>query len=162
AWAGIYADSNEGATGLTVSNSTIYGTNSYGILLAQTNDGATITGNTMYGVPGGAFTDNQQVAILLLSSNHVISGNTIYDNGQTGVKLDAQGPNVITNNLVYGNVTGIDAYYSAPATISNNTVHDNTTTGIFAGASLVVGNIVYGQTAVPTYPYTGGIGIRSS
>ena len=53
AYAGIYAADNAGATGLTVTNSSIYGMGTYGVFLGQTNDFATLSGNTLYGLPGG-------------------------------------------------------------------------------------------------------------
>src|SRR5206468_6277906 len=51
--AGIFADDNANATGLTVSNSTIFGTNGYGISLGTGNDRPVITNSTLYGLPGG-------------------------------------------------------------------------------------------------------------
>ena len=53
AYQGINAADGSQSTGLTVSNSVIFGNYNRGLSLGATNDRATITGSTFYGVPGG-------------------------------------------------------------------------------------------------------------
>ena len=53
-YVGINVADGSQSTGLTVSNSVIFGNYNRGLSLGATNDGATITGSTFYGVPGGS------------------------------------------------------------------------------------------------------------
>src|SRR5204863_1816358 len=63
AFSGVFADDNAGANGLTISSSTIFGIREYGIYLGRNNERPTITGSTLYGLPGGASTDDQPYGI---------------------------------------------------------------------------------------------------
>jgi hypothetical protein len=156
---GISAANGAASTGLTVSHSTVFGNYNAGIFLDSSNDNATLAGDTVYGVPGGSSTDNQNYGIDLYSNNDVVSGNTVYDNGYAGISANGI-QNQVTGNLVYGNYIGIgvDGEFNANNSIvSGNIVHDNASTGISASyAVLVTGNTVYNQSS------TSAIGISGS
>jgi hypothetical protein len=74
AFSGIYAADDAGATGLTVSSSAIFGINNYGVYLGRNNDRLTITGSTLYGLPGGDTTDDQLLGIYYLGSDGRFTG----------------------------------------------------------------------------------------
>src|SRR5262249_19879473 len=76
---GVFAADNARSLRLTVSNSTVYGNYERGIRLGTTNDFATITGNTVYGVPGGPTTDDQQYGIDVNNDGAAITRNTTFD-----------------------------------------------------------------------------------
>ncbi len=161
----IYAADSAGATGLTVTNSSIYGMGTYGVFLGQTNDFATISGNTLYGLPGGSGDDDQLYGIYLSSNDGKIIGNKVYDS-DTGIANQFYNLRaLIRDNEIYGNRYGIADNASTgsnPADVSliaNNVVHNNIFRGIssgFNGTARIIGNTVYGQSAV------GAIGIESN
>ena len=147
---GIHALSTANSDRLTVSNSTIFGNASMGMFLEGSNDQATITGNTFYGLPGGpASGDEQYYGLYLNSADVQVSGNTLYNHGSDGILISTTGTSLVTDNHVYGNSTGISASTFSPhsLTVSGNLVHDNRQ-GISGSGVLVTGNTVYGHSAV--------------
>ncbi len=163
AYAGIYGSSTADSTGLTVSDSTIYGNADYGVFLDSSNDDATFTGNTVYGDLAADGT-KQPNGIYLNTDSNTITNNTVFDHSGDGIRDFDDGSNggiLISGNVVYGNATGItvstESTTSATNTISNNIVRNNTSIGIFSEKDFVVsGNAVYGQSA------SGAIGISVS
>src|SRR5262249_120120 len=130
---GILAGYASGSTGLTVTNSALYANTVAGIDLETSNDNATISGNTFYGVPGGSTTDDESYGIKLVDSGSVVSGNTVFDTGAVGISAFG-GSITVRGNNVFGNPIGIDAGDflgdGSLVLIDNNTVHDNDGTGI--------------------------------
>ena len=162
AYAGVYGSSTADSTGLTVSDSTIYGNADYGVFLDTSNDDATFTGNTLYGDLAANGT-KQPNGIYLNTDSNTITNNIVFDHSGDGIRDLDQGSNggiMISGNVVYGNATGItvttEATTTATNTISNNIVRNNTSIGIFSENDVVSGNTVYGQSA------GGAIGISVS
>ncbi len=83
---GVYASNTAGSTGLTISNSTITANNAYGVYLDGGNDDATLTGNTVFGIPGST-AQGQTTGLYLASNNDTVSDNTVYQNGGTGIAV---------------------------------------------------------------------------
>ncbi len=147
---GVYASSTAGATSLTIAKSTIFDNDLAGVDLESGNDDATLSGNTVYGVPGGSG-DAQTTGLYLASSGDRVTGNTVYQNGQTGIVVTSAGDDMISNNVVYGSPYGISVSTTGEVssadrvTVIGNTVFDNTAAGITANNSLVSDNTVYGE-----------------
>ncbi len=79
-YVGINAANGSQSTGLTISNSVIFGNYNRGLSLGSTNDRATITGNTFYGVPGGSDFDDQNTSVFVQGANDLlVSGNQLFD-----------------------------------------------------------------------------------
>ncbi len=158
---GVFASNTAGSTGLTISNSTISANNDYGVYLDSGNDHATLTGNTVFGIPGSS-NQGQSTGIYLASNNDTASANTVYHDGQTGIAVSNGRDDLVGGNTVYANPDGISVSTANGATgndrvtVSGNTVFDNTSIGINATNSLVTGNIVYGQLS------PNAVGIRAS
>ncbi len=156
AFAGVYAADDAGVIRLSVTNSSIYGTKDYGIYLGRNDDFAAISGNTLYGLPGGIVTDNQLYGIYLLGNDAQVVNNTIYDSSvgvaDNGVRV------LIDGNDVYGNQYGIQLanVVGDLSLVTGNLVHDNDFRGISAAAGRVIGNTVYGQSSATA------IGIEAS
>jgi uncharacterized repeat protein (TIGR01451 family) len=163
--AGIFAAAGAQSTGLTVSNCTIFGNNHQGIFLNSGNDGATLIGNTFFGVPGGNANDDQALGMDLESANDTVTGNTVFDHvstfGGQGIGILVNGAGILVQgNTVFGNSTGIQG--GLANTVTGNTVHDNQIVGILGTfqrspltGTLITGNTVYNQSAA------GAVGIKS-
>jgi hypothetical protein len=169
AYTGIFADDNAGATGLTVSNSSIFGVNDYGINVGKANDRLAVMGSTFYGLPGGSSTDNQIYGIYYLGSDGRITGNKIYDSGDTGLSVGFNSARtLISGNDVYGQRNGINVgtYGGSPpetfSMVTGNIVHDNTVNGITAQGAVVSGNTVYGQSTSNATGISGGADVFSN
>ena len=115
--------------------------------------------------PAAAADDDQVYGIYLSSNDGKIIGNKVYDS-DTGIANQFYNLRaLIRDNEVYGNRYGIADNASTgsnPADVSlitNNVVHNNIFRGIssgFNGTARIIGNTVYGQSAV------GAIGIESN
>ncbi|HMC10036.1 MAG TPA: right-handed parallel beta-helix repeat-containing protein, partial [Pirellulaceae bacterium] len=153
---GVNAANGSQSTGLVISNSVIYGNDFNGVYLGASNDGAAITGSTLYGFPGQSFF-SQGTGINVANANDVtITNNRIYNSSSI---ISAAGQRItVSGNEIYG---GGNAFQlNGSGTISNNRVHDNSGIGIIASSSpgslLVTGNTVYG------HPGNQQIGIRGT
>ena len=150
AYDGVFASNTAGSTGLTISNTTISANNLYGVFLDSGNDHATLTGNTVFGIPGSTG-QTQTTGLYLASNNDTVSNNTVYLNAGTGIAVSSGRDDLIINNTVHGSATGISVSTGSISnaadrvTVSGNTVFDNTVAGIVATGSLVTGNTVHGQ-----------------
>ncbi|MGA2254402.1 MAG: right-handed parallel beta-helix repeat-containing protein, partial [Thermoguttaceae bacterium] len=163
---GLYGSNAANSTGLTVSDSTIFGNVSYGIYLDVGNDHATLADNVVYGdlASNGA---KQANGIYLNSGYDTITGNTVYDHSGTGISDSAGtvGGTAIAGNLVYGNATGIylqaNSGYGQLCTVSNNVVRNNTGSGMSVHSNVLVsGNTIYGQSANNAYGIYGDGGVE--
>ena len=144
---GVYAASGAGSTYLTLSNSTVYDNDEYGVDLEPSNDHPTLAGNTVDGTTSSPY--YQSYGFYLDSVNYaLISGNTVYNSENSGMYLYGV-QDVVNSNTVYQCGTGIEVadYVSGAANQSqatNNTVHDNTSEGISVSSNaLAEGNTVY-------------------
>src|SRR5262249_39625919 len=79
--ANVFGELLPGSTGLTLTNSTISGNAQFGVFLDSTSGGATLTGDTVFGVPRASGT--QVIGIEIAGPQNTISGSTIFDNGIT-------------------------------------------------------------------------------
>jgi parallel beta-helix repeat protein len=146
---GVYASPSSDSDDLTLLDNTIYGNAYIGVYLqGTTNDHATITGNTFYGLPASGNTD-QNYGLAVDYGDSLISGNTFHDHASYGVSVGAKA--TVTGNTVYANSTGINASGNFTAgeqtIVSGNTVYGNYGAGIIAyGNVLIQSNTVYGQT----------------
>ena len=155
---------------LTISNSVLFTNSNTGVNIDQYSDHATMGNDTLWGLPGGPTTsDDQPYGIYALGVNALITGSTAHDDSTTGIYstgaassltgntlynnptgLYVQGAGTaISANIAYANTTGINTYNpSSPAmTISGNTVYNNSQWGIVANQYVAAtGNTVYGQT----------------
>ena len=159
---GVYAASGAKSTGLTVSNSVLFGNYSEGALLLASNDGATFSHDTVYSNGLGTGDRANSSGLDIESAGDVVTANVVYNNW-IGLYLFAAGPGTVaSNNQVYGNtISGIYANYNGGASllIAGNTVFDNFNDGINAGANAVIsGNTVYGQHG----RYEDGTGIHAN
>jgi parallel beta-helix repeat protein len=138
---GLYADNLSGSTGLTLSNSVVDGNNADGVFLDTSNDGATLTGDTIFGDDLSYSSNAQPNGVVINAANAKLTGNTAFD--AQGVALYVSGPgDVLADNTVYGSNTGIGDY-GPNDTVQNNVVYDNPR-GIAANqAGLIEGNTVY-------------------
>ena len=68
----------------------MYGNAQYGIYTDSTSDLALLTGNTVYGVPGGLSVDDQSYGIYVTGASTTLSTNTVYNNG-TGIYASGAG-----------------------------------------------------------------------
>jgi parallel beta-helix repeat protein len=136
-----------GSTGLTLSNSTVSGNGQYGVFLDSASGGATLTGNTVFGIPNTS--GAQQTGLELDGPQSTVAGNTVFDNASVGIRAQGTGTTV-SGNEVFGNNVGI----SGGAVVSGNRVHDNSDAGILAQgfSTQVLGNRVYSN----------GVGILAS
>ena len=152
---GIHGDYGTVSTGLSVTNSTIFGNANTGADLESQSgggnfDGASFTGDTFYGVAG----DQSTGLLLNYVNNATVSGNVAYNSQYYGIEVYAS-RNLINGNTVYGDGTGIYVgnNSSDPAdlnTVSNNIVRENTSSGIYVNTNtLVTGNFVYNNTSLP-------------
>src|SRR5439155_7492024 len=141
---GIHASDNAHSTGLTISNSDIYGNSSTGIVLLSTNDDAHILNNRVHD-------QVRYTGMYVTSARAMISGNMVYNNPDKGIGVygaDTQ----VSGNEVYGNYNGIEVVFDGSVAdqvvASGNLVHDNYGNYGMYGRSvcLFVGNTVYGQT----------------
>ena len=150
---GIHGDYGTVSTGLSVTNSTIFGNANTGADLESQSgggnfDGASFTGDTFYGVAG----DQSTGLLLNYVNNATVSGNVAYNSQYYGIEVYAS-RNLINGNTVYGDGTGIYVgnNSSDPAdlnTVSNNIVRENTSSGIYVNTNtLVTGNFVYNNTS---------------
>ncbi len=157
---GIFALDNTDSDDITIVNGQIYGNLSYGVWVGTTNDRWTLQNNKIFGVPGGATSDDQSYGVWFNSAttsrDHTLIGNEIFDHPQYAIYNAGQGT-TIANNDLHGNRYGIFAQFSitsgAPLTIRDNEIHDNTEYGLSVNgnntpAIVVTGNKVYGQSGV--------------
>ena len=153
---GISAPDGADSDGLTVSNSRVFGNWFDGIYLGTSNDGAVITGNEIFGIPGGSSFDNQNDGVRILGADALITDNELYENLSSGLNLNgARG--VASGNVIYRNGYGILANFAGGSAdrivISGNEVFDNIINpngrqGIrVSGAVLVTDNDVYGHNS---------------
>ncbi len=156
AYSAIYGPSNAGSTGLTVSNSTLFGNQYSGIQLLGGNNYATLVGNTTYGIRDGAFSQRQSIGIQADGNDTVITQNTVYDTENTGIQAFGARASVNANH-VFASSVGVTVQTPGPTVYSpslqslvlDNTVHD-TIVGISANGTIVVsGNTVYGDLNNP-------------
>ncbi len=97
---GIYGDSGSSSTGLTVSNSTIYGNAVAGVDLETSDYDVTFTGDTVTGGSYGLYLDNV--------NDVTVSGNTVGYASSDGIYVGGS-RDMIEDNTVYENSTGIYA-----------------------------------------------------
>ncbi len=157
--AGINQFQTGGSDRFTLSNSRIFGNSLYGLNLDGATEFATITGNTVFGIPGGSINDNQSSGgIIVFGADATISNNTVFDHATSGAPGISLGNNFggirakVIGNEVYGNSVGIFAANLQSLTdpdrilISGNKVHDNLTFGIDGNSSVIIsGNTVFNQ-----------------
>ncbi|MCC6510307.1 MAG: right-handed parallel beta-helix repeat-containing protein, partial [Pirellulaceae bacterium] len=150
---GIYAPLASDNDNVTITGSTITANQSRGIAFENSNDGAVIQSNLVFGIPAGDAFDNQNVGIEYLADNGQILSNTVRNHAQVGISsvptVNTIGL-VIRGNDVFGNSTGILAnrgISTSPILVDQNIVHDNIQRGIEAFNQVIVsGNTVYGHT----------------
>ena len=149
---GVYVFSD--ADNLRVEDCEIYGNDLHGIYVVAGCEFATLSGNTLYGFPGGSGTDNQDDGIEVRAHDARILGNTVYDSADAGIYLEAE-RGLIEGNLTYRNERGIWSNGTGsgdPALVLNNTSWSNSLAGIYAsGRSRVEGNTCFGQTGLNDY-----------
>ncbi|HEV8290646.1 MAG TPA: right-handed parallel beta-helix repeat-containing protein, partial [Tepidisphaeraceae bacterium] len=167
--AGINQFQTQGSDHFTLSNSRIFGNSTYGINLDGATDFVTITGNTVFGIPGGSTADDQRLGgILILGSDATITNNSVYDHtigNAVGMQIGGNFGGVranVSGNDIYGNYIGVftaNLQSLADADkilISGNKIHDNLTYGVDANSNTIVsGNNVFGS------PSSRHVGIRS-
>ncbi len=137
---GIFADTGAASDDLTVTNSTILANSSGGIIILPTSDSTVLRNNTVFGIPGGVYHDDQHVGIDLYGNNSTIEGNTVYNNTTFGIRAIGSGTMRIAGNQVYYNDTGIVAL--GPKVVEHNTVWENTL-GIRLTSGRAVANTVF-------------------
>ncbi len=169
---GINVSNGAGSTGLKIENNQVDNNYYIGISLGTGNNGATISGNTVYGQSdqsssnGGIVVNGDSVTIsnnvshdnywadiyVQGSSTGVVSGNTTYD---SNYGIDANNVSVM-GNIAYSNSTdGILA--TGTATVTSNTSHDNTYG--FSGAHVGI-ELDYGASGSGNVSYNNRIGIN--
>jgi hypothetical protein len=167
---GLYTDPSSGSSGLTLSNSIVYGNTDAGVDLESAND-ARLLNDTAH--------DNQNEGLYVESGlRDVIDGSTAYNNG-TGIHLDGawgagaadqsrvsnsasyantnegitvQNNALATGDLAYGQ-TGSDGFFvNNGAIVQQSVAHDNAT-GIrfFNGGDQAIGNRVYNNSGDGIY-----------
>lgn len=158
---GLLSIDGSGSTDNTITRSQLFGNTNAGLQIGSGSNNWTISNNQIYGLPGGATTDDQTFGIFYyygtISAGHRILGNEIYDHANTGIygsTLDT----LIENNDVHGNRYGIYAQFGIgsgqlPLVIRDNRVRDNRDYGIFANSNNslaieVTGNKIYGHSGV--------------
>ena len=145
---GINASASAGSTGLTVSNSFLYGSQDYAISLSAGNAGTLITGNQIhdllgiYGQDAGVYVNNDQVTV---------TNNTVYNDVAYGIHVAGvlgTPATTISGNTVYSNSIGIAA---SNATVSGNIAYGNWSPGIsVSNTSTVTGNTTYNNLNTKT------------
>jgi uncharacterized repeat protein (TIGR01451 family) len=154
---GVQAN-DTGSTGLTVSNSNIFGNVSGGINLFGNSVGKAVITNNQIHDNHAQFNFGYGIGTSD-GGGDVISNNVIFNHFQDGISagLFGSGPaDSITGNLIYANRNGIEVGVSATV-VSGNTVYNNSSAGIAAsGGVVIVGNTVFGQSAGT------GISVRSA
>jgi hypothetical protein len=140
---------------VTNSNSEIYNSGYRGVFVGPSNDDPVIAGNTVHDIsifaPGGIEIAGDPRA--------TITGNTVYNipgNGIIDYSNNTTLPSLISGNTVYGTTTGINI--GALGLVTNNTVRNNTT-GIYldSGSATALNNLVFAnQTGIATGAFTGG------
>jgi parallel beta-helix repeat protein len=165
---GINASNGAGSTGLTVSNSSFYGSEQAGINLGAGNNGAAITGSSFHDmlgaiIPTGVETSGDQVSItndkaynlpsygiyVVNANGSTISGNVVYNDG-IGIYTDVS---TVSGNIAYNNPdAGI--LITGNSTVTGNTTYNNISTksvngfpqaGIELGGGTASGNVSYGN-----------------
>ena len=157
---GIYASGSSDSDNFTISNSTVFGNSSIGVLLEGTNDFSTIRSNLFYGVPGAPSGDEQPYGVVLRGNDGTIATNTLTVGANEGITVSGA-RHAVNANDVSGYNTGIYAHSGGAGadwiTVSGNRTHDNITYGIYATTNvLVADNVVFNQAG------TNDIGIYSA
>ena len=142
---GLYADPGSSSTGLSVTNSFLFGNANSGADIEQSNDGATFSADSFYGITTMA----QPIGLVLNNVNDsVVTGSVANDSSNTGFSVYGFG-DLITANQAHDDGTGIsiNANGSGSAeltTVSNNTVRKNSSYGIYASGDVnVTANTVF-------------------
>ena len=146
---GILTADNSNSTGLTISNSNIYGNADYNITLGATSGGATITGNQIHDTAGSYGGGN--TGLVASRDQITVTNNQIFNNARTGLQVDSN--STVTGNIIYNNGTGIIADSS---TLTGNILHDNANAGAtISGNSTVTGNTAYHNIGTNANPQAG-------
>ena len=90
-YAAVSAATNANNTGLTVSNSTLFGNSYAGIQLLGGNNSATLAGNTVFGIRGCSRSEPPIIGIQADGNDIVITQNTVYDAESTGIQAFGAG-----------------------------------------------------------------------
>lgn len=146
---------NSDSDRITISNSEIYNSGYRGIFVGPTNDDPVITGNTIHDIslfaPGGIEVAGGPRA--------TITGNTVYNIPGTAIIVTGASspttPSVVSGNTIFGNTTGI----STNIALATNNIVRNNVTGIYldSGIATALNNQVYSnQTGIATGAFTGG------
>src|SRR5207249_813927 len=106
---GVYAANSAGSTGLTVTNSNIYGNSGDGIFLGTSNDHARIVSNRLHDQSSTNITP--AAGVVSHAANVTISGNTITNDSGAGVEVSGL-VTLVSGNDISGQKNGIvvDAY----------------------------------------------------
>ena len=125
-----YGDSD----GLRVQGCTIYGNDYRGIYVESGCDSAVLSGNRLYGIPAGDYTDDQDRSIHVQGDGARILGNWAYDSFSSGYGLYVEGEDcLVEGNEAYGNWIGIQLDVQGTTTVARqNTSYSNTFMGISA------------------------------
>ncbi|MGA2498772.1 MAG: right-handed parallel beta-helix repeat-containing protein, partial [Tepidisphaeraceae bacterium] len=146
---GVNLGDNAGSTGLTVSNSEIYGSATDGVYVGIGNNGALITGSRVHDVATGY----RPTAIYVNNAQATISSNVVYNEQFYGIDVSPGHNSTITGNTAYNSGTGI---YADTATISGNIAYNNPSAGIVvAGGATATGNTTYNNTGSGGNPQAG-------
>jgi hypothetical protein len=167
---GVVADSNSDSDNLVLDHCRVYGNNQYGIALRYSNDFFLITGCEVYGLPGGASTDNQGYGFDVVgSSDGIITGNIVSHNdygiyagttsiasvGYRGARTLIDANQVSSNRQMGVYVYGYNSdrpEISTRTRVLNNVVSGNGATGIYGnGYVLIQANTVSGHTGSNDY-----------
>src|SRR5207247_98580 len=145
---GIYAPDGAQSTGLTVTNSNIYGNFLDGIFLGLSNDHALIQGNRLHDKVSSRLSGGG--GVISRAADVTISGNTFTNEAGDGINVSGA-RTLVSGNDISGQFNGVVTTFFGVVTdqivVIGNTVHDNSNYGLEGqGAYLLTGNVVYNQT----------------
>ncbi|HEX2974201.1 MAG TPA: right-handed parallel beta-helix repeat-containing protein, partial [Tepidisphaeraceae bacterium] len=140
---GLYASDQSDSDRLTVSNCTIFGNDDAAIWLGSASDYATLSANTLFGLPNDLAYDDQACGISIAGSYATLTGNTLHDNALTGIRITGPNATVSSNTVSRSRGTGI---YVAAGSVTDNIAHHN---GI--GMALTAGSIATHNTVYDNY-----------
>jgi len=113
------------STNNLLTDNVVQGNSSYGILIWASSNGNTLTGNTVQGNPSYGIYINA-------STGNTITGNEVQGNGTAGVVLNASANgNAVTGNTINSDTIGVLVSGSNYNTIANNMVQGNVTAGVY-------------------------------
>ncbi|HEX5242894.1 MAG TPA: right-handed parallel beta-helix repeat-containing protein, partial [Tepidisphaeraceae bacterium] len=119
------------STNLLVQGNTCSDSHSqHGIYISNSDVGATVQGNTVFGnaLQGIEFNGDASQGGVGVDSGELVQDNVIYDNGGNGINCDGLVSSRIQNNVIYGNGNnGISLYQIDAATGSTNNIIVNNT-----------------------------------